>query len=360
MLIKHASILALVIGFSLNSTGYSQSKTDKRIFNDLKALADKSAAPLLQGTNALRGLVVGVVRGEASHVWGYGKAGKDGSTPDGETLFGVFSVTKPLTALLLAELSVEGKLKYDDVAMRFKDKSVTFRQLVTHTSGLPMVASGLRENSTAEFRRFLDEYSLNREPGSQFEYSTVGFGALGICLAEKYDAPSFEGCLQEKILTPLGMSSSVFELPKAEQWRFAGESVPPPQKDGPNPFNPSGGLISSANDLLRFLDANLKPQSCPKLAKAIAVTHQTCPEMRPFPGSIGGLGWFVYESRSTYFYSGIGSNFRSFIAFDLKNDCGVVMLTNPGLPPTDSRIEMAGFSLLGQLASTTPATRDGK
>lgn len=67
--------------------------------------------PLLGGNKPVLGLVVGVVSGEKKEVYGYGETGlHPGDTPDGDTLFEIASVTKPLTALLLAQLVARGEL----------------------------------------------------------------------------------------------------------------------------------------------------------------------------------------------------------------------------------------------------------
>jgi CubicO group peptidase (beta-lactamase class C family) len=346
-----AIILSLLIPPAYCQT--NEQKPDAPATNQFKALTDGYLAPLLTGPMALQGLVVGVVHDGRSEVWGYGKAGQSGETPDGETLFQIASVTKPLTALLLAQLVAEGKVTYDDVAITFKGKPVTYRQLVTHTSGLPLLATNLHNDSAKEFRRFLSEYSLTREPGSRFEYSVLGYSVLGLRLAEKCGSNTFEASLTRKILAPLGMSSTVFELPKADESRFAGDTLPKARKNGPNPGNPSGGLISSANDLLRFISANLQPQSQPKLAKAMALSHQIpSPEIQSFPGSIVALGWevMVMGPAKYYWHSGIGPG-RVFITFDPSSHAGVVILTQTAMQPFDTRMEMAGFSLLGAMAN---------
>jgi len=346
-----AMILSLLIPSAYCQT--DQQKPDAQATDQFKALADGYMAPLLTGPLALRGLVVGVAHDGRSEIWGYGKAGQNGATPNGESLFKIASVTKPLTALLLAQLVAEGKVSYDDVAITFKGKPVTYRQLVTHTSGLPLQATNLHNDSAGEFRRFLSEYSLTREPGSRFEYSVLGYSVLGLCLAEKCGFSTFEASLTRKILAPLGMSSTVFELPKADEWRFAGDTLPKARKNGPNPGNPSGGLISSANDLLRFISANLQPQSQPNLAKAMALTHQIpTPEIQTFPGSIAALGWevMVIGPAKYYWHSGVGPG-RVFITFDLSRHAGVVILTQTAMQPFDTRMEMAGFSLLGAMAN---------
>jgi D-alanyl-D-alanine-carboxypeptidase/D-alanyl-D-alanine-endopeptidase len=346
-----AMILSLLIPPAYCQT--NQKTPDAPATNQFKALVDGCLAPLLTGPSPLRDLVVGVVHDGRSEAWGYGKAGQSGGIPDGETLFQIASVTKPFTALLLAQLVVEERMGYDDVAITFKGKPVTYRQLVTHTSGLPTILSNVREDSMSEFRQFLDEYSPPREPGSQFEYSPPGYGVLGMRLAEKCGSNTFEASLRKKVLAPLGMSCTVFELAKASEPRFAGETLPKPRKNGPSPLNPSGGLISSADDLLRFISANLQPQSQPDLAKALALTHQIpSPAIQTFPGSVAALGWQVINigPAKYYWHSGVGPG-MAFITFDMSHHAGIVILTSTEMQPFDTRMAMAGFSLLGALGN---------
>jgi CubicO group peptidase (beta-lactamase class C family) len=346
-----ALILSLLIPPAFCQT--DAQKAGASATNQVKALVDGYMNPLLSGPLALRDLVVGVVHGGQKEVWGYGKVGRNGAIPDGESLFQIASATKPLTALLLAQLVAEGKVTYDEVAISFKGNPVTYQQLVTHTSGLPVLPSTPRADSAEDFRRYLGEYSLTREPGSRFEYSVFGFNVLGLCLAGKCRPDTFEAGLTRKILAPLGMSSTVFELPKASEWRFAGDALPQPRQNGPNPYNASGGLISSADDLLRFISANLQAQSQPKLAKALALTQQIpSPEIQTFPGCVAALGWevMVVGPAHYYWYAGVGPG-RALIAFDPGNDAGVVILTRTWLEPFDTRMDMAGFSLLGAVAN---------
>jgi CubicO group peptidase (beta-lactamase class C family) len=256
--------------------------------------------------------------------------------------------------LLLAQLAAEGKVSYDEVAISFKGKAVTYQQLVTHTSGLPVLPLIPHEYSLEEFRQYLKDYTLTREPGSRFEYSVFGFNVLGLRVAEKCAPNNFEEGLTRKILAPLGMSSTVFELPKGDELRFAGDTLPKPCRNGPNPCNPSGGLISSADDLLRFISANLQPESQPKLAKALGLAQQIpSPEIQTFPGCIAALGWevMVVGPAHYYWYAGVGPG-MVFITFDPRSQTGVVILTSTEMQPFDTRMPMAGFSLLGELANT--------
>jgi CubicO group peptidase (beta-lactamase class C family) len=59
--------------------------------------------------------------------------------------------------------------------------------------------------------------------------------------------------------------------------------------------------------------------------------------------------------RKLCFWSGVAPGFRTFVAFDPSGDSGLVMLTNTDLPPSDARMEMAGFPLLAILASVDSA-----
>jgi serine-type D-Ala-D-Ala carboxypeptidase/endopeptidase len=349
------ALWVLIHGGALASMAIAQVdvlKTSDEENSELTLLIDQHVTTLVAGPTRLRGLVVGVVCGNDRQVSGYGKMGRSPESPDGETLFKIASATKPLSALLLAQLVVEKRLGYDDVAISFGENPVTYRQLVTHTSGLPQLAPKLKDSSLEGFRGFLADFTLPRWPGSRFEYSTMGYGVLGFTLAEHGGSESFESCLTTRILAPLGMARTFFELPESSVSRYAGETLPP-ARHGANPFNASGGLISSANDLLRFVAANLRPDSCPGLAHALRLTQQICPEIKQtFPGSGAALGWLTFGATGKLFYfTGVAQGFRTFITFDVDAGCGVVMLTNTDLPPHEPRLEISGFALLHGLTN---------
>lgn len=372
MYIRKTFFSTTVISFLTVSLVYCQAAqkggTDSTRIS-LQKVIDQHVTPLLNGETPVHGLVVGIIHGDQKEVFGYGETGLHvGDTPDGETMFRIGSVTKSLTALLLAQLVAQGKIALDDPvtpcapthtsSLCFEGKPATFFQLATHTSGLPSLPSNLKDGasySMKDFQQFLDEHTLNQTPGNHFVYSTVGYAMLGLLLADKCGPEGFEACLAKEVFEPLGMTSSAFDLSEESASRLAvgyAEGTPVPQREGRVALRASGGLSATANDLLAFVSANLQPNLRPRLAKALALTHQPYTHISTFPGSVAALGWHFFAPLQFYWQGGTTSGFRTFVTFDPKNKAGVVMLANTGLPATDNRVELAGFGILGVLAAS--------
>ena len=334
-----------------------------------RGIVDDLVRPLHEEEPPLIGFVVGVLHQDRQEVFGYGETGLGpGDRPDGDTVFEIASVTKPLTALLLARRVTEGTLDLDrplvpcesspPSSLCYEVEAVTLLHLATHTSGLPVIPANLgedRDDYTVEaFRRFLATYRLSRAPGSRFEYSTVGYVLLGMHLATTGGSTSFETALRREVLAPLGMTSTRFDIPEALATRCVpghAQGAVVSQSLCPDVFRPSGGLRSTVKDLLKLVAANLRPETHPDLAEAIALTQRAFPEIPSFPPSIAAVGWHRFVPTGAYWHSGVGAGFRAFVAFDRPGISGIVILTNTGLPVTDARIEMAGFSLLAALAA---------
>ena len=145
--------------------------------------------------------------------------------PTGDTAFRVGSITKLFTALMLFQMRDEGLVKSadSDVASyntRFSIKSnfqtarsVTFKQLASHMSGLSRESpcAGIFDTGCTatydEIYQRLAESELMLPPGLQPSYSNLGFALLGRSL-EVIDGPTWEDQVQKRILGPLGMKHS--------------------------------------------------------------------------------------------------------------------------------------------------------
>jgi CubicO group peptidase (beta-lactamase class C family) len=142
-----------------------------------------------------------------------------GDTPtDGR--FEVGSVTKTMTATLLALLAADGSLRLDDEVGRWlpagANAGITVRQLATHTSGLPRFAPNMGlptvdlANPYAEFGAGQAEEGLRQAvaaPGAPVVYSNFGYQLLGLVLERASGLP-YEQLVADRLLTPLGMSRS--------------------------------------------------------------------------------------------------------------------------------------------------------
>jgi CubicO group peptidase (beta-lactamase class C family) len=141
------------------------------------------------------------------------------------------SCTKSMTATLGAILIESGRLTWETtisevfphVALHEDYRKVTFRQLVTNTSGTPDdIEPGLwsrlfeRKGTEREQRRQLVEAILTQPPayapGSKQVYSNAGFAIAGAMLETLMDQP-YEQLLAERVLKPLGLQSAGFRAP---------------------------------------------------------------------------------------------------------------------------------------------------
>lgn len=253
-----------------------------------------------------------------AHTVGGGTLSLNGSTEvDENTLYRIYSMTKPVTGMTAMMLIDEGKLGLDqpvyDILPAYKDMMVqieydgaitednlepakspiTIRQLMTHTAGLGygIIQSGpiqkayneaglipgqvsrlpipglFRGDAVKGLEAFADglaEMPLVYQPGTKWSYS-VGLDVLGRVI-EVVDGKPFEQVLQERVFDPCGMTSTSFRVAEADIGRFTdnygvlgGNVLPidPAESsiylDEP-PFPTGGaGLVSSPKDYDRFL-----------------------------------------------------------------------------------------------------------
>ena len=337
------------------------------------APSDSAVREIVQNRVATKravGIVVAILDHGATKVFTAGSAGSPGVPLDGNTLFEIGSITKVFTASLLADMVARGELKLDDPVAKYLPASVrvpsrngrqiTLLDLATQTSGLPRMASNMNPkdetNPYADYTvdqlySFLSGYSLTRDIGSQYEYSNLGVGLLGHALALRA-GKSYEDLLIERILKPLGMNDTRITLTPAMKRRLApGHSVSGgvvPNWDLPT-LAGAGALKSTANDLLKFLSANLDSASKP-LGPVLATTQFARHDVNGSPMRIG-LNWHILTpfGRPLVWHNGGTGGYRTFIGFDDANDRGVVVLSNQNVSVDD-----IGFHLLEQRAPLAP------
>jgi serine-type D-Ala-D-Ala carboxypeptidase/endopeptidase len=249
---------------------------------------------LVDAKNIKAGIVVGIVDDSGSRVISCGKM--DNATDqelNGDTLFEIGSITKTYTGLLLQEMIERGEMKLDDRVAKYlpnsikvpsrNGKEITLRQLATHTSGLPTSsitwiprrADNPRADYTLEkMYEFVSGCKLTRDPGSKYEYSTVGMALLGQAIALK-SGTNYRSLASDRICHPLMMESTRIALTPELKARLA---------TGHNSFGyavtssywgallPGAGLCSTVNDLLKYISANLGLTPC-RLTLLMEQTH---------------------------------------------------------------------------------------
>jgi len=212
------------------------------------------------------GLSVGVVRG-GQLVWSQhvGAARVDPATPaDDDTQFMVGSITKTFTAVLVLQLRDAGRLSLDDPLGTWlpdtKHSTVTVRQLLAHSSGLQREPVGhfwetLEAPDSAAFLTGLEQAERILPPHFVFHYSNLAYGLLGQ-VVERLHGGSWETCVTERILEPLGMTRTGLQPApdRAIGYQvdpFAGTATEEPVLDL-KATAPVGGLWSTVADMARY------------------------------------------------------------------------------------------------------------
>lgn len=316
------------------------------------------------------GIVVGTIGPQGSKVYSYGKVAKDSNViPDGDTVFEIGSATKVFTSLLLADMMQRGEVKLDDPVSRYlppgvkmperNGRKITLIDLATHTSGLPRLPNNFHPkdalNPYADYTvdqmyAFLSSYQLTRDIGSTYEYSNLGAGLLGHVLALKAGM-SYEKLLQIRILGPLKMNSTGITLTpemKAHLARGHGETLEPVANWDLPTLAGAGAIRSTANDMLKFLAANIgltKTPLAPAMKAMLDVKKPT-----DLPDTEVALAWHISskDGEQMVWHNGATGGYHSFMGFDPKSRTGVVVLCNSftdiddiGRHIVDSRYELA-------------------
>jgi CubicO group peptidase (beta-lactamase class C family) len=219
-----------------------------------------------------------------------------------DTIFRFYSMTKPLTSTAIMMLYEEGRFQLDDPITRFLPcfrnmrvavggmrgkletvpavRDITFRDLLTHTSGLTygfMEATPVdgqyrdrgvdfqtSDKSLAEVVELAADIPLIAQPGAEWNYS-IATDVLGHLVAVVSGKP-FADFLRERVTGPLGMVDTSFHVPADKLPRFAANYTSTPDGrlmliDDPQKSifgtkrqvaSGGGGLTSTAGDYMRF------------------------------------------------------------------------------------------------------------
>lgn len=281
-------------------------------------------------------LVVGIIDGYGRRYYSYGPADpRTGRPVDEHTVFGIASVTKLLTSALLANLVVKEEAGLDEPVQQLlpptvhipvvSDRPIRLADLSLHLSGLPGEIPGTDFNDVQALYRAISAHRPGKAPG-RFEYSNVGASLLGASLAHRVGA-SYEQLVTDRILRPLDMNQSGFTLTPALRAQatagWKGSEVLP-LAPIPVARMPSGGLYSTASDMLTFLGAavSLAPTPLDATMAKMRQPYADQPDVR--------LAWgFLRRNQSAIWqHAGRIGGYNSYLAFDASTARGVVLLSN--------------------------------
>jgi CubicO group peptidase (beta-lactamase class C family) len=298
---------------------------------------------------AIPGAAMVVVRGgQVVDVHTYGAADDHGSAITPSTPFMIGSLTKSMTALAVMQLVEAGRLSLDtrvvDVLPEFATadpsatRSITIRQLLDQTSGLP-TAAGLRPFSTpvtslAARVGELDGIAPVSPPGAEYHYSNANYLVLGR-IVEAVSGADFGTYVQSHIFEPLGMRSATADLSTAQAngltrahrlWFGQAPSSSPMYRAD---MVPAGFVAASATDMGAYLLAQLG--HAPAIADARMLdTMHTGDAATGITDQRYGFGWFDGTLGGTRVISHTGSttDMASMAVLVPSSDLGVAILMN--------------------------------
>jgi len=268
-------------------------------------------AALFLDSAIAQGAAPGAVIAVSSHghrwYYGTGHLGQDDRTrPDSLTLYDMASVTKVIVLTTLAMDAIrEGKLDLDAPIQRYvptfqgvhKD-SITVRQLLTHSTGLPAWrALYLQADSRATAMALADTTPLDTLPGVRMVYSDLGIIVMTQALERIYDQ-RIDSLFAARIATPFAMTSSGYlpkgptrgriaptELDTAWRKRMLVGEVHDENAWRLDGVSGHAGLFSDGVDLLQFGEIFLRTW------KVDSVVREFTRRQELVPGSSRALGW---------------------------------------------------------------------
>ncbi|WP_129718047.1 serine hydrolase [Pedobacter sp. SYP-B3415] len=329
--------------------------SDNKLRTSMDLAVERLVRPYIQQENT-SGLVLAIIDRNKISRYSYGTVDKNiQQLPDADqTIFEIGSVTKTFNALLLARQVTEGTMKLTDPinkylpdsisALSYQGQYIRLVHLANHTAGFPRLPENIfggkvdpedpyKHYNNELLFAYLAHYKASVAPGTKFSYSNLGAGLLGT-IFERTGKQSFERLLIHDICQPLGMNNTKVSLNAGQLERFAqGYNE---QGNATSPWDlaslkGSGAIRSTLNDMIRYAQAQLRPQGL--LGKAIKLSQQET--FADTKESIG-LGWRINNmSRSRYFHhSGGTGGFRSFVGFDPTGQFAVVILSNAAVDVT--------------------------
>ncbi|MBD1581621.1 serine hydrolase domain-containing protein [Pseudoalteromonas sp. S16_S37] len=261
-------------------------------------------------------------------------------------VFEIGSIGKTFTATLLAILIDKGVVAIEDKIGRYYPKlsvlkDVTFKQLVTHSSGLPAnpikticfsrssLISNLLKFRKEDITDYLNDIKAPLKPG-KFCYSNLGMALLGNTLAECLQM-SYESAVQSYLLAPLGMTQTHVNETHYEPERVAlghsasGKVVPHFKWQG---MEPAGVWRSTTSDMMQFLKAHL---GCSGEQWQALLKTTTCPVFNTSELSHMGFAW-VLEQRdglgNIAWHNGGTFGQHSVVMLCKEQNMGIVILSN--------------------------------
>jgi len=343
------------------------------------------------------------LHGKPIYTQGFGFGDVEQQTSiDKDTIFGIGSVTKSITAVAIMQLQERGLLKVGDRVTKYLpefkvgsegvEEGMTIHHFLTHTAGLPPLPTlthslvrsfwedeSMMEGEQAEKLRALEPIDTDEQlikyiadsdvrllgnPGEHFSYSNDCYAMLGTVVSRVSGMP-YEEYVDQHILKPLDMTRSFFAAEKISALHnvatlYSSKKVKRKNEVYATPIwwsapaqTAAGFLKSTVSDMLRYMDIYrsdgaviLSPQS---------INQMCTPYAQPVPGQFYGYGMMIHSNYRGCSIIEHGGNLKGVAAWaSCVRERGLtgVALTNRSPAPSGDLLLGAINKVLGVPART--------
>lgn len=284
---------------------------------------------------------------------------------DEHTKFSLASTSKVFTTVAVLQLVDQGKIKLDDSLKQyipsFPYGTITIRQLLTHTSGLPdmnIFQEYAKEGMALTIEDLIPALNfggtLLAPPGTAYNYSSIGMGLLAL-LVEKVSGMPFPAYVRAHICEPAHMMDSFVDDPNrsgnhgpAKDIAIGynhpeGGTITAQDEDVFRPNNPfqtivgPGLMVSTADDMVRFDQALYSGVLLSPDMVKIMFTPAHYPDGKPVAFSHGplfqGLGWGIDQDSTAgtvVSHNGGAPSIATVILRNVDAHTAVIILENTG------------------------------
>ena len=285
-----------------------------------------------------------------------------------KSLFRIASITKVVTGMTILSLVEEGKLSLDTrvkvvlpwltLTDKNTEENVTLEHLLSHTAGFPAeyTPEGSREESALEpsLQAGLPDLQMEFPLGQGYLYSNWGI-RLASLVAEKVTGKFFTQLAYERVLQPLGMGRTTFDLHVAATYSIC---LPHTEENGAfRVFHnlqenaarqAAGGLYSNAEDLCRLARCLLNDGE--KVLQKASVDEMKAPRGKPKAYDSYGITLFGHngENGQVYFHPGSAPPYATSLYIHPASGLGIVTLMNTQRSDLRHTIPNAILQMLNQ------------
>lgn len=282
-------------------------------------------------------------------VVGYARINEDGKTLSStETKYRIGSVTKTFTAVIIFQLIEEGKLRLDSRLAHYfpgipNAQEISVSDMLYHRSGLANYTDDqlykpwkYKKISRSELLELLSQLKPNFNPNQRAEYSNTNFLLLSLII-EKICNKMYQEVLSQRILSKLSLEDTYFEkaadsaLKGSKSYKYADFGWIQQPEDVAENHMGAGALVSTPDDLLKFIDA---------LFTHKLINKQSLEKMTSLRQGYGmGIFPFEFETGRAYGHEGRINEFYTTLIHFPRQNLSLAYCTNAIVYPRDDIVK---------------------